>query len=279
MSDAGTTEASPELPPEPSPTGWKYGKNTQFQTYPPANSKSNAAWSSTYRDVINHEPASASITKTDVAERTSEAMFYINGDLKAKNPITGKQTVALYVLSNRFVVLTEPGGNVKLSGVAAYVPKGKFSQTTLYQSHVTGSTIWETKPLSLLYDEWITRSIVLFVALAQQSSNLSTGKSPSLRPTEALEFMVFSLALLQLIDKEAPTYLTANKNVLEFTAWFAGEVMSRFRTALTKQTFQSSQATALHNELKTGANAKPLRDFCARTFGQKWVDQVILGKP
>ena len=94
-----------------------------------------------------------------------------------------------------------------------------------------------------------------------------------------LEFFVYGIATAMAVEKHAPNYFKTYTRFLDFTAWLGAEAMRNYRTASVMKDFKWAKQEALLKDLQTSSQAKPLRDFCVRIFGQKWVDQVIYGKP
>ncbi|TNE51612.1 MAG: hypothetical protein EP343_05830 [Deltaproteobacteria bacterium] len=274
--DAGNgPEPGPEPPPQDTNnnTGWKYGTNLKFSNFPKQNSRTNSAWGPVLTDIVNHEAPGDNNPYSDLVTKGHETCHGIHSHLRNNYNNTGKKANAFYLLQGRYIVIEEPP--MRKSVVGAFVPSNL--RGSRYNLYIAGSQSWDDRPL-YIYDEWVAyvNGAASGVDIAKLGKWTYGWRDAVMGP---LEFSVYGIATAMAAEKHASSYFQNYPLFLHFTAWLVAESMKYYREGAVMTDFKwAKQDTYLQN-LQTSAAAKPMRDWCARVFGQKWVDQVIFGKP
>lgn len=206
-----------------------------------------------------------------------EVTHGIHSHFRVKYNKTGKKANGFYALQSRGIIIPEP--NVTIADVEPFIPKVlqgfRFDQYIVKQQTPQG---WNDRSL-YIFDEWV--SYINGASVATELFRLGRWKAGSRQDAVrgALEFTVYGIAVAMAVEKKDPTFFQTETSFLEFTAWIAAQAMRVHREGVAYSAFSGFDQATYLKDLQTHADAKPIRDFCLRTFGQKWVDQVIFGKP
>jgi hypothetical protein len=224
---------------------------------------------------MQHEAPGDSNPYPELVTKGHETTHGINNYLRNTFNKTGKKANAFYVLQGRYIVLVEPP--VTMADAIPHIPS-RF-QGSRYQLYlVQQRTSWNDRPL-YIYDEWVSYVNGTAVGIDLAKNGLWTKSGQQDVAKGPLEFFVYGIAVAMAVEKKAPSFFSTNPQFLEFTAWLGAEAMKVHRAGVAFASFQGFDQATFLQELQTHADAKPMRDFCTRIFGQRWVDQVIFGKP
>ena len=156
------------------------------------------------------------------------------------------------------MLLDEPG--IKKSDIIAFVPASlRGDRFALY---VENQKEWEDTPL-YIFDEWVAYVNGSEVVLEEAAKKKPAGRSNEI--FACAEFAVYATALGMAVEKHDARYFTDNDQFRAFLAWHVQRSLATYRKGAAQREF--AWKPEYFRMLKSGAEGKAMRDFCATGWG------------
>jgi len=257
----------PDAGPGPQP-----GDQVVWLTLPTQNSRTGAGWGAVLTDIVRHCPDAWVdwYVDSDRVTHGHETTHGVHAFLRNDWNTLGVPANGFYVLGDQAALVAEPG--ISKSQVAPYVPT--LLRGFRFDTYVTGQSAWDDTPL-YLWDEWVAYTNGTAVAMDLYNAGQWTyGWRDACSGT--VEFVPYALAVGLAVEALDPTYFAQNLQFRQFLAWHLRRSLELFRACRGVPDFAWSDQDQLYLDLRTHADAAPLRDFLVRTYGQAFHDAVLL---
>jgi hypothetical protein len=204
-----------------------------------------------------------------------ETTHGINSELRNNWNTTGKKANGFYVLGDRAAIIVEP--NIRKSDCAEFIPASLHGSR--YDTYITGQTEWDDTP-TYVFDEWTayTNGGAVSVDLVQHGL-YHGGWTDAVYG--ALEFVVYSTAIAQAVQKGDPTYWASadGTQFKEFVAFSVKRAMDVYRAGSTMSEYTFADEDTFYSNKKSSPDAAGWRAFVSSLFGADWTNEVIFGAP
>lgn len=194
-----------------------------------------------------------------------ETTHGINSQIRNQPSSLSVPVNGFYVLNGKGIQLLEPG--IKLRDIAEDVPTKLCGMA--YQLYLVDQRkYWNDQPLYVL-DEWSA-----YLNGLQTAMDVGGGDGQPSDCVQALEFMAYSLVMLQTVKKKSDYSLDNFLELRNFVAWQCERTMQLLKKAEKTKVFSSDVPAYLDKLLNTQA----LMDFVILYFGQSWYSAVFQGE-
>lgn len=243
---------------------------------------------SIFGDVMAHAPNGpvGGGRSTNAHETSHDIHAYLRNRNKSrfKHPIN-----AVYCLDNRGVILEEP--LILKSQVCEFVPA--CLRNCRYETYLSGAKEWDRQPLFIV-DEWVAYTIGAKVnvedvqegryravrgggvadmnwscRLAGQSG-YGDGRTDGV--SGCLHLSIFSTAMCMAIEKHDREYWETNQQFRRFMVWWMKEAHRTYMAGNAMQEFNWEMFDNSRKDLRTHADAEPMRGFLRENFGGVWLE-------
>jgi hypothetical protein len=239
--------------------------------------KSDPSWGAVLIDIAEHLPASYGdeYWDSDLMTAGHETTHGINSELRNNWNKTGKKANGFYVLEDRAAIIVEP--NIRKSDCAPFIPASLHGPR--YDLYIVGQTEWDDTP-TYVFDEWTAYTNGAAVSVDLVQHGLYHGGWTDAVFGE-LEFVVYSTAIAQAVQKGDPTYWSSadGTQFKEFIAFNVKRAMDNYRIGSKMSDYTWADQDTYLSNMKTSADAADWRAFVNSLFGDAWVSTVIFGDP
>lgn len=242
---------------------------------------------SIFGDVMAHAPNGpvGGGRSTNAHETSHDIHAYLRNQNKSRfdRPIN-----AVYCLDSRGVIIEEP--RILKSQVCAFVPARL--QNFRYQTYVSGAKVWDRQPLYIV-DEWVAYTLGAMVNV----EDVQEGRYREVRRggvadmswscrlagqagygdgtdgvSGCLHLAIFSTALCMAIKEHDPEYWKTNRQFRRFVGWWMKEAHRTYMAGNAMPQFNYEMFDNLRKDLRTHADAEPMRAFLRENFGGIWLE-------
>lgn len=171
---------------------------------------------------------------------------------------------AVYVGQDRYLILEEPG--IRKRDAAAIVPKEL--RGSRYGLYMAGQTAWDDSPL-YVWDEWVAYRNGAQAACDGFDAGKYNERSD--QPIGPIEFQTYGICVLIAAEQKRVDI----EYLLPFARWHWKACWNTYHEAQKRFEWK----TPLFENLRTGASAKPIRDWLKSHGFEDVPDTVVPGWP
>ena len=244
-------------------------KFTDFQAQKGANPQIGGVLS----DIESHLPSKygGMYRDSDKITWAHETTHGINSHLRNNYNSTPTEQ-GFYTGNNKAVMIEEP--RIKKSSVDRFIPPSLKNGTS--QMYVRGQRAFENQPNYIL-DEWTsyTNGGAAGVDLAK-NGQWRGGNRDGVRGQ--LEFTAYAFSLGMAVEKQDPSYFKNNDQFKNFLGWHGLKAMDGFREGQKVSQFNMGSQDQFLDRFRNSPDAKPLRDFIVRNYGEEYLQRLLYGQ-
>jgi hypothetical protein len=246
------------------------GSGLNFLEVKPFRDETNPKWSPIMQDVMDHRPPDFNYSFDNMSTDAHETIHAINQSICwHNNNTTCAKSSGFYLGDSRGVLLPNP--KIKKSQIEQFIPASL--RGFRYKTYMIELTWSEEYPLYIL-NEWVAYTYGTAAGIDLANHGLWTnGKRDQSGP---IEFLAYSLATAMALKVNEPDYCRDNPQFREFLGFMTKRTMEAYTPVAQFPEFSwSKKDDLIYNNLKSSADAEPLRAYARELFGAEWTNTIL----